>query len=177
MNQFKAKLFVVCCAIGAMGIGCGYSEEEMQVKRDRIDQLTRALTKLEEEHKQLEARFQAAAAENADLSARLQQMGMNVEDSKKSTQDLNSHRGGPARQGAPGPGAARHVPEMVDKFMKMIESGKLRVRIVRGRMVVELAENILFDSGRADLKKEGQTPSRRSRPCSPRSPTATSSSG
>ena len=70
----------MCCAIGAMGIGCGYSEEEMQVKRDHIDQLTRALTKLEEEHKQLEARFQAAAAENADLSARLQKMGMNVAD-------------------------------------------------------------------------------------------------
>jgi chemotaxis protein MotB len=38
----------------------------------------------------------------------------------------------------------------------MIDSGKLRVRVVRGRMVVELAENILFDSGRADLKKEGE---------------------
>jgi chemotaxis protein MotB len=38
----------------------------------------------------------------------------------------------------------------------MTESGKLKVKIVRGRMVVELAENILFDSGRADLKAEGQ---------------------
>ena len=46
--------------------------------------------------------------------------------------------------------------DMVEKFRKMIESGKLRVRIVRGRMVVELSENILFDSGKADLKKEGQ---------------------
>jgi chemotaxis protein MotB len=38
----------------------------------------------------------------------------------------------------------------------MIDSGKLRVRVVRGRMVVELSENILFDSGKSDLKKEGQ---------------------
>jgi chemotaxis protein MotB len=38
----------------------------------------------------------------------------------------------------------------------MIASGQLRVRIQRGRMVVELSENILFDSGKADLKKEGQ---------------------
>ena len=45
---------------------------------------------------------------------------------------------------------------MVDKFRKMIDSGKLRVRIERGRMVVELSENILFDSGKADLKKDGQ---------------------
>jgi chemotaxis protein MotB len=45
---------------------------------------------------------------------------------------------------------------MLNKFKAMIDSGKLRVRVVRGRMVVELAENILFDSGRSDLKKEGQ---------------------
>jgi chemotaxis protein MotB len=45
---------------------------------------------------------------------------------------------------------------MINKFKAMIDLGKVRVRVVRGRMVVELAENILFDSGRSDLKKEGQ---------------------
>jgi chemotaxis protein MotB len=45
---------------------------------------------------------------------------------------------------------------MIRKFKSMIASGKLRVRIDRGRMVVELAENILFDSGKADLKPEGK---------------------
>jgi chemotaxis protein MotB len=46
---------------------------------------------------------------------------------------------------------------MLERFQAMINSGKLRVRIVRNRMVVELAENILFDSGKSDLKPEGQT--------------------
>jgi chemotaxis protein MotB len=45
---------------------------------------------------------------------------------------------------------------MIERFNKMIASGKLRVKIVRGRMVVELSENILFDSGKAELKTEGQ---------------------
>jgi len=46
---------------------------------------------------------------------------------------------------------------MIDKFKKMVDAGKLRVRIVRNRMVVELSENILFDSGKADLKGEGKS--------------------
>ncbi len=157
MNQFKARLFVVCCAISVAAIGCGYSEEEMQVKRDRIDQLTRALTKLEEEHKGLQARFQAAAEENADLSARLRQMGMNVEDSKKSMQDLNRIVEELRAKERQAQARLQTFRNMVEKFRRMIESGQLRVRIVRGRMVVELSENILFDSGKADLKKEGQT--------------------
>src|SRR6185369_11929226 len=89
MNQAKAVLFVMCAALASASIGCGYSEEEMQVKRDRIDQLTRALDKLEQDNKDLQDRFKAAAAENADLTERLRQMGMNIEDSKKSMSDLN----------------------------------------------------------------------------------------
>ena len=66
--------------------------------------------------------------------------------------------------------------EMVDKFKAMIDSGKLRVRVVRGRMVVELAENILFDSGKDELKKEGQEALTQVASVSRRSPTAISRS-
>jgi chemotaxis protein MotB len=129
----------------------------MQVKRDRIDQLTRALDKLEQDHGELQSRFKVAAGQNAELNERLRQMGMNVEDSKRSMAELNKlvddlrakERQAQARQ--------KVFQEMIDKFKKMTDSGKLRVRIVRNRMVVELSENILFDSGRSDLKGEGQT--------------------
>src|SRR5690606_37892206 len=43
------------------------------------------------------------------------------------------------------------------RFRSMIDSGRLRVRIVRNRMLIELSDNILFDSGRADLKPEGES--------------------
>ncbi|MEQ9081110.1 MAG: OmpA family protein, partial [Sandaracinaceae bacterium] len=45
---------------------------------------------------------------------------------------------------------------MIERFRSMIDSGRLRVRIVRNRMLIELSENILFDSGRADLRDEGE---------------------
>lgn len=45
--------------------------------------------------------------------------------------------------------------DLVDRFSEMIDAGTLRVKIVEGRMVVELATDILFPSGSAELSKEG----------------------
>jgi chemotaxis protein MotB len=157
MNQAKAVLVATCFTWIAASVGCGYSEEEMQVKRDRIDQLTRALDKLEQDHRELQDRFKTVASENAEMGERLRQMGMNIEDSKKSVSDLNKMIEELRSKERQAQARLQTFRGMIEKFQKMIESGKLRVRIVRGRMVVELSDNILFDSGRADLKKEGQT--------------------
>jgi chemotaxis protein MotB len=45
---------------------------------------------------------------------------------------------------------------MLERFRAMIEAGRLRVRVVRNRMVVELPAGVLFDSGEAQLKDEGE---------------------
>ncbi|HMJ10501.1 MAG TPA: OmpA family protein [Polyangiaceae bacterium] len=156
MNVPKAVLLPISfLLLAATAFGCGYSEEEMQVKRDRIDQLTRALDKLEQDHRGLKDRFTVAAAENAQLTARLQQMGMSVEDSKKSMDELNKLVEELRTKERQAQARLQTFRNMLEKFNKMIASGKLRVRIVRGRMVVELSENILFDSGKSELKKEG----------------------
>jgi chemotaxis protein MotB len=46
---------------------------------------------------------------------------------------------------------------LLAKFQSMIDAGKLKVKIVGGRMVVELASDILFASGSAALSPEGKT--------------------
>jgi chemotaxis protein MotB len=45
---------------------------------------------------------------------------------------------------------------LLGKFQSMIDAGKLKVKIVNGRMVVELASDILFASGSAGLSPEGK---------------------
>jgi chemotaxis protein MotB len=45
---------------------------------------------------------------------------------------------------------------LTDKFRKMIDSGKVQVVLRHGRMVVKLPAGILFDSGKAELSKEGK---------------------
>lgn len=46
--------------------------------------------------------------------------------------------------------------ELLARFKGLIDAGKLRVKIVDGRMVVELATDVLFGSGSAKLSKDGQ---------------------
>jgi chemotaxis protein MotB len=46
---------------------------------------------------------------------------------------------------------------MLRRFASLIEAGHVRVHVVRNRMVVELPEAVLFDTGRAVIKPNGQT--------------------
>lgn len=45
---------------------------------------------------------------------------------------------------------------LLDKFKSLIDAGKLKVKIIDGRMVVELATDVLFASGSATLSKDGR---------------------
>ena len=46
--------------------------------------------------------------------------------------------------------------KLIERFRPLIDTGKLRVKIADGRMVVELATDVLFDSGSAKLSDEGE---------------------
>lgn len=46
--------------------------------------------------------------------------------------------------------------DLLARFKALIDSGKLKVRIVDGKMVVELATDVLFGSGSATLSAEGK---------------------
>ena len=46
---------------------------------------------------------------------------------------------------------------LLDKFKGLIDAGRLKIKIVAGRMVLELPTDILFGSGSSSLSKEGKT--------------------
>jgi len=128
---------------------CGYSEEEMQVKRDEITRLSSDLTEARTRGDSLEAKLNQLGVSNQELSKKLDIAGVQKGELERALEELRAReKQAQARLAV--------FSDMVNKFKAMIDSGKLRVRVVRGRMVVELAENILFDSGKSDLKTEGQ---------------------
>jgi chemotaxis protein MotB len=47
--------------------------------------------------------------------------------------------------------------EFVAKFKKMIDAGRVRISVRRGRIVLSLHNDVLFDEGKTDLKPEGKT--------------------
>jgi len=135
-------------SLGALS-ACGPSEEEMQAKEAEITQLKAKLNESEQRAGSLETRLKEVSDNNAALAERLNLAGAEKGTLERALEELRAReRQAQAR--------LQVFTEMLNKFKAMIDSGKLRVRVVRGRMVVELSENILFDSGRSDLKKEGQ---------------------
>ena len=50
----------------------------------------------------------------------------------------------------------RIYEEVLGRFRSLIDSGRLSVSIVRGRMVINLPQDILFGSGSADLGRDGR---------------------
>ena len=156
MRHWTSGFLLTACTIALTVIGCGYSEEEMQIQRDRISQLTGDLGELERKHGALEKEYEKTSSQNDALNAQLAEMGMSAEDSKRRQNELQTMIEQLRAKERQAEARLQTFRAMLERFNAMIASGKLRVRIVRNRMVVELAENILFDSGRADLKSEGQ---------------------
>ena len=50
----------------------------------------------------------------------------------------------------------KEFKDLLSRFQKLIDAGQLKVKIVDGRMVVVLATDILFGSGKADLSDAGK---------------------
>lgn len=113
--------------------------------------------------------LRAKDARIAELEAQGQETGASLAQCKKDRENLNKLVKGytgeiNAMEAALAEAAAREAQaakrleeynSMLRQLKSMIDSGKLKVRIVRGKMVIELPEAVLFPSGSAKLKKEG----------------------
>jgi chemotaxis protein MotB len=140
------------------------------VKRSEYETCTRRAGELESQleeantrNQQLDERNQELTADNGRMTDRLRALGENVEElraqSGQLSTDLESER---RRLEECALQIARHesrldkMREIVGRFRDMVASGRLRVKIVNGRLVLEMSSNILFGSGSADLSDEGE---------------------
>lgn len=101
---------------------------------------------------------------NAELSERLRKAGHSVEQladqrgsltaaleaTRKKLEELRE-------QQAIAEERAAQFRELTEKFAKMVDAGQLRVAMRDGRMLVELPNSVLFDSGNAAVKPAGKT--------------------
>ncbi|MDH3729242.1 MAG: OmpA family protein [Myxococcales bacterium] len=113
--------------------------------------------------------LRAKDARIAELEAQSQETGMSFEQCKKDRENLNKLVKGytgeiDAMEAALAEAAEREAQaakrleeynSMLRQLKAMIDAGKLKVRIVRNKMVIELPEAVLFASGSAKLKDEG----------------------
>lgn len=108
-----------------------------------------AREKTERELNKLIAERDRIAKDLAAMTSERTKLSMSVEEMKKAMNELSSRKDEADARIA-------EFRNLVERFKKLIDAGKLRVKIVEGRMVVELATDILFPSGSALLSKDGK---------------------
>lgn len=141
---------------------CGPSQELLDA-RAKNRELQSQLEQARSDWEQAQSRLDALQQKNNELSNRLQQLGQSLEQVKGERRSLKARMNElkkaldeyRARQER-AEDRRQQFCNVMESFRRMIESGQLKVRVVRNRMVVELPEGVLFPSGRARLKEGGK---------------------
>jgi chemotaxis protein MotB len=132
-------------ALAFLAAGCGYSESEWQAQLDKYNHL-----KADDD-----AKIADAQKKIADLTKQLQDMGVEVSSTKADLAErqkaLDEYKD-----------RARQLELIKERFEKL--KGKLdeltklglAVNVRHNRMVISLPGDVLFDSGRETLKKDGR---------------------
>ena len=131
--------------------GCGNPELEAENAR-----LEGELGDLRRDHQGLQGRLQELETANNQMLEQMRALGQNVSSLTEARAALEAQLQAAQRREEQARARLDAFRRMLGQFREMIASGQLRVRIVRGKMVVELPEGVLFDSGSADLKDSGK---------------------
>ncbi|WP_165704171.1 OmpA/MotB family protein [Enhygromyxa salina] len=119
--------------------------DEAQIEVELLDA---RVGDLEEMIAVAEGRAGDAESQLAELVRNHSNLEASVEDMRKALAQLNHMR-------AQSEARAAEYRSVLAKFKSLIDNGKLKAKIVDGRMVLELRTDILFGSGSADLSKQG----------------------
>lgn len=131
-------------------------QEEMDKEKADLAEAQKKLEETEAARKDLEAKLADAQKREAELNKVLQGTAADKEKLDKLLASSNQQLEDLAKQKAAADARAATYKSLTDKLRSMIDSGKLTVKIRKGRMLISLPNDVLFDSGSATLKQAGQ---------------------
>jgi chemotaxis protein MotB len=126
---------------------------ELERKQRKLDDQNRELTgsiALEQDKvKDLTTRIERLTADIASATKDKSRLQASVEEMTRALAELEKRR-------AEAEARVQEFKNLLARFRALIDAGKLKVKMVDGRMVVVLATDILFASGSASLSKDGK---------------------
>ncbi len=132
------------------------AERQLAAEREKVAELQKRIEELGRHIVDLESQKSALEKERLDLQ---EQLAQTVKDRSRLKGSIDEMREALADLKARKAAAEARVAEfrgLLERFKPLIDTGRLRVKIVDGRMVVAMATDILFPSGSAALSKEGR---------------------
>lgn len=132
------------------------SQANLQDRNARIVSLEEALAQEEEKSRSLAEEIGRLQAQIGNLSREQAQLLKDRTSLANSVEEMQSALAEANRRKAQADQRIAEYRDLLSRFKSLIDAGKLKVKIVDGRMVVELPSDVLFASGSARLSNEGQ---------------------
>jgi chemotaxis protein MotB len=160
--QRKLAIFMLAALAASTVVGCGYSEDEWQAQLSKYGKLNDQFNQERQTNAQLQSELADAKQRVADLTSKLQAMGVNVEQLSTEKQRLASSLDETQRaleefkkRAAQLEAIRQRFEQLRAKLQKLTNLG-LKVSIRHNRMVISLPGDVLFASGQDTLKDEGK---------------------
>jgi chemotaxis protein MotB len=112
--------------------------------------LVRDRAELTAKRSELEADLEAAQKQRTELEQRVATAGKDLKANQSELEELRKRRSDADKR-------LGMVKELTAKLQKMIDTGKLGVITRKGRMIVQMPAEVLFESGKAELSEDGKT--------------------
>ncbi len=154
MWRQKVSLAVITMFLGVLA-GCGHSEEEWQAKLKENQDLQSQLNAEKAAHQKSDADLAAAAAQNDQLRGQLKKAGVDLSNVNADLADQKSALE-KMRKDKEQLEAIRKRFELLKQKLEALTKLGLSVVVRKNRMTIQLPGDVLFDSGRVDLKKDGK---------------------
>jgi chemotaxis protein MotB len=129
----------------------------------QIQERDQKLSDLSTSDHNLQAQLDESTAISAKLRGELERLGKNVDSMlqekgtlSKALEDAKARLEELRRAQAAAEERAQLFQQFVQRFKKMIDAGQLKVATRAGRLVIQLSNDVLFDSGQTAIKPAGR---------------------
>jgi chemotaxis protein MotB len=146
-----AAFFISLATLSA----CGHSEEEWQAKLKENQELQNNLNAEKAAHQKAEADFSAASAQVDQLKGQLKKAGVDLSNVNADLADQKAALD-KLRKDKEQLEAIRKRFELLKQKLDSLTKLGLSVVVRKNKMTIQLPGDVLFDSGRVDLKKDGK---------------------
>jgi len=155
---------LLACAVPAGGcVRKSEHEKALAALKTATEDRTRLAAQVKALQADLSKKVDELLLLNVELTERLKAAGQSVEalntergslsqalaDTRAQLLELRKQQDAANARGA-------QLRELQAKFQKLVDAGQLKIVFRQGRMVVELANDVLFDSGKTDIKPAGK---------------------
>ena len=156
LRSITRVYLLAALAFSVLAVGCGHSEDEWNAKLKEIDQLKAQLQAEQKAHQKTDSDYSDAKAEIDELKERLKRAGVDVQQLNASLAEQRKALEEFKRRAEQLDEIRKRFDALRTKLESLVKLG-LSVSVRNNRMVITMPGDVLFDSGRVDLKEQGKS--------------------